>query len=102
MKRLRNVLYSQGIAPYVFVLPFLLTFAVFFIYPILTTVRMSFQDILPGQVQNIGWKNYQRLFGDKVFGQAVFNSIRYMVLTCALLIPLPAVCLHDQQPVDGV
>lgn len=89
MQKIKRIFYSQGIAPYVFVLPFLLTFAVFFVYPIITTIQMSFQDILPGQVQYVGWKNYQRLFGDKVFGQAVFNSIRYMLITCALLIPFP-------------
>ena len=89
MKKIRNLFYSQKIAPYVFILPFVLTFLVFFVYPLLKTTQMSFQDILPGQVQNIGWKNYQRLFGDKTFGQAVFNSTRYMVITCALLIPFP-------------
>ena len=89
MQRIKKLLYSQKIAPYVFVLPFVLTFLVFFIYPLTSTIRMSFQDILPGQVQWIGIKNYQRLLGDKVFGQAVYNSVRYMVITCALLIPFP-------------
>jgi arabinosaccharide transport system permease protein len=89
MQKLKRLLYSQKIAPYVFILPFVLTFLVFFVYPLISTVKMSFQDILPGQVQWVGLKNYQRLLGDKVFGQAVFNSVRYMVITCALLIPFP-------------
>ena len=72
-----------------FVLPFLLTFLVFFIYPLFTTTRMSFQSVLPGEVEWIGLWNYNRLLGDRVFGQAVFNSVRYMVITCALLIPFP-------------
>lgn len=89
MKKAKNLLYSQAIAPYLFILPFLIIFLVFFIYPFLSTVRMSFQDILPGQITNIGFKNYQRLLSDKVFGQAVFNSVRYTIITCALLIPFP-------------
>lgn len=89
MQKVKKLLYSQRIAPYVFILPFVLTFLIFFVYPLISTVRMSFQDILPGQVEWVGLKNYQRLLGDKVFGQAVFNSVRYMVITCALLIPLP-------------
>ncbi len=89
MQRVRKFLFSQKIAPYVFVLPFLLTFLIFFIYPLTSTIRMSFQDILPGQVKWVGTANYERLLGDKVFGTAVFNSIRYMVITCALLIPFP-------------
>lgn len=89
MQKVKRLLYSQSIAPYIFILPFVLTFAVFFLYPLTTTIRMSFQDILPGQVEWIGIKNYERLLGDKVFGQAVFNSVRYMLITCALLIPFP-------------
>ncbi len=89
MHTVKKLLYSQKIAPYVFVLPFVVTFLVFFVYPLISTVRMSFQDILPGQVEWIGTKNYQRLLGDKMFGQAVSNSVRYMVITCALLIPFP-------------
>lgn len=89
MQKIKKLLYSQRIAPYVFVLPFLLTFLVFFISPLVSTVRMSFYNILPGQEEWWGLKNYQRLLGDKVFGQAVFNSVRYMLITCALLIPFP-------------
>ncbi len=89
MQKAKRLLYSQTLAPYVFVLPFVLTFAIFFVSPLLSTIQMSFQDILPGQVEWVGLKNYQRLLGDKVFGQAVFNSLRYMVITCALLIPFP-------------
>jgi arabinosaccharide transport system permease protein len=89
VQKIKKLLYSQRIAPYVFILPFLLTFLIFFVYPLISTVKMSFQDILPGQVEWVGLKNYQRLLGDKVFGQAVYNSVRYMVITCALLIPFP-------------
>ncbi len=89
MQKIKKLLYSQRIAPYVFILPFILTFLIFFVYPLISTVKMSFQDILPGKVEWVGLKNYQRLLGDKVFGQAVYNSVRYMVITCALLIPFP-------------
>ncbi len=89
MYKIKKLFYSQKIAPYVFVLPFLLTFLIFFLYPLLTTFKMSMQDILPGQVEFVGLKWYQRLMGDKVFGQAVMNSLRYMIITCVLLIPFP-------------
>ncbi|MDR1599765.1 MAG: sugar ABC transporter permease [Oscillospiraceae bacterium] len=103
MTSVRKLLYSKKIAPYVFVLPFTLTFAVFFIYPLISTVRMSFQDILPGQVKWVGLSNYRRLLGDKVFGQAVFNSVRYMAITCALLIPFPMLfaCMISSKSMRG-
>ena len=37
---------QEKIAPYVFVLPFILTFLVFFLYPIISTIIIDFQEIL--------------------------------------------------------
>ncbi len=87
----RQVLYSQSIAPYVFIMPFVLTFAIFFVYPLLSTVMMSFQSIQSSTSEWIGFKNYSDLFGNKTFYTAVTNSLRYTVYTCALLIPFPLV-----------
>lgn len=69
----------------------MLTFIIFFIYPLATTVQMSFQDILPGQVTPVGLKNYQRLLGDRIFRTAVSNSVRYTIWTLLLLIPFPLI-----------
>ncbi len=85
----RDLLYSQNVAPYVFVAPFIITFVVFFAYPFISTVMMSFQDITGAGTKWIGFKNYQDLFGNKNFYTAVRNSVVYMVLTCAILIPVP-------------
>lgn len=84
-----SFLYSWKVAPYVFVLPFIITFLVFWIYPFCSSVMMSFQEILPGQITWVGLKNYTKLLKDKTFYTAVGNSFMYMVLTCALLIPFP-------------
>ncbi len=91
MRKSVAFLYNQKVAPYVFVLPFVLTFLIFFIYPVITTVQMSFQDILPGMVNNVGFKNYERLLGDRIFRTAVSNSILYTLWTLLLLIPFPLV-----------
>ena len=85
----KELLYSQKVAPYVFVLPFLLTFAIFFLYPLISTIMMSFQDIKGSGTTWIGFKNYENMFKNKNFWIAVKNSMRYMVLTCAILIPMP-------------
>lgn len=85
----RELLYSVKVAPYVFVLPFILTFVIFFLYPLISTVLMSFQDIKGSGSQWIGFKNYDNMFSNKTFYIAVKNSVTYMVLTCALLIPFP-------------
>ncbi len=85
----KHLLYSQGIAPYMFMLPFILTFLIFFLYPLVTTIKMSFQSITATSAEWIGFKNYQNLFSNKTFYTAVKNSVRYTVITCALLIPFP-------------
>lgn len=85
----RNVLYSQKVAPYIFVLPFVLSFCVFWIYPLCSTIVMSFQNIVPGSTTFMGLKNYEKLLSDTAFRTAIFNSFRYMLLTLVILIPLP-------------
>ena len=85
----RTVLYSQKIAPYVFILPFVITFLVFFLYPFINTIMMSFQNITGSGTEWIGFKNYENMFSNKTFFIAMKNSLRYMVLTCLLLIPFP-------------
>jgi len=84
-----NFLYNWRVAPYVFVLPFILAFAIFWVYPLFSAFQMSFQNIRPGQIQWAGFANYQRLFKDPTFFLAVGNSFLYMVLTILLLIPFP-------------
>lgn len=86
---MKRLLYSPKIAPYIFVLPFVLTVLVFWLSPIVKSVIMSTQDILPGSTQSVGVANYQRLLGDRLFYVALWNSFRYMVCTLLLLIPIP-------------
>ena len=90
----RELLYSQKLAPYVFVAPFIITFAVFFVYPMITTVLMSFQEITGSGTTWVGFKNYQDMFANKNFYTAVSNSMTYMLLTCAILIPVPMVLAY--------
>ena len=77
------------VAPYVFVLPFLLSFSIFWIYPFFSAIQMSFQNILPGQITWVGLENYKNLFRDTVFYTAIGNSFLYMLFTIVLLIPFP-------------
>lgn len=89
MSKIKKIFYSQKIAPYVFVLPFLLSFLIFWMYPLFSTVKMSFQSVLPGQVEWVGAANYTKLLKDTVFHTAILNSGKYTLFTIALLIPFP-------------
>jgi arabinosaccharide transport system permease protein len=80
---------AQNIAPYFFVLPFIITFLVFFLYPLLNSFTMSFQK-LNGfyDVSFIGIKNYRNLFNVHYY-TAIWNSVRYTFWTIFVLVPLP-------------
>ena len=87
--KIKKILYSQKAAPYVFVLPFILSFLIFWIYPVFRTVGMSMQNIKPTGTTFVGLDNYTKLLADGVFHTAIKNSFQYMLLTLVFLIPFP-------------
>ena len=46
MSKVKRFFYSQKAAPYVFILPFVITIILFWIAPIANGVLLSFQDVL--------------------------------------------------------
>lgn len=87
---IKKFVYSQKVAPYVFVLPFIIIFLIFWSYPLVNSFVMSFQDRMLGQDPKwVGEANYSKLFTDKVFLTAIKNSVVYMIGTLVLLIPFP-------------
>ncbi len=87
--KFKKLFYSQKVAPYVFVLPFIISFFLFWVYPLITAFTMSFQDIGAIKSEWIGIANYTKLLKDNVFRIAVMNSVKYMFFTLVLLIPFP-------------
>jgi arabinosaccharide transport system permease protein len=80
---------SQKIAPYVFILPFVLTFLIFFLYPLVSSFIMSFQKLDSfTDVQFVGLKNYRNLFNVHYY-TAILNSMRYTFWTILVLVPVP-------------
>ncbi len=84
---MKKLLYSQKAAPYVFILPFVLTVLVFWMGPVMKGVTLSFQDVLKDQW--VGLSNYKRILTDRIFWIAVRNSVKYTIWTLVLLIPFP-------------
>jgi putative chitobiose transport system permease protein len=75
-----------SLTPYLFLTPALLVIAVFVLYPIIAVVYYSFTDysIVTPPVW-IGLKNFQRLFQDPIFWQALRNSFIYLLVTPTLI-----------------
>jgi len=57
--------------------PWLLTFAVFWLYPLLYALVMSFTDYrtLTNEMSWIGFDNYEAVFKDKMFWKALLNTV---------------------------
>lgn len=61
---------------YVFISPFYILFAIFGLYPLLFSFVLSFTDWKGrGELNFIGWKNYELMLKDKVFWQSVQNGV---------------------------
>ena len=86
----KKFLYSQKVAPYVFISPFIITFLVFFAYSIVSMVMMSFQKVAGANTAFIGLDNY-KVLSNSIFQKSLKNSIFYTIVSCALMIPIPLV-----------
>lgn len=90
MTRTTSYFRAYRLVPYVFVLPFIISFCVFYAYPLVGTTIMSFQRIVPGETHFIGLENYNRMISND-FWQALSVSFKYTVLTILILIPGPII-----------
>lgn len=84
----QNIIMRPKFAPYFFMLPFIFSFLVFFVYPAANTVIMSFHTIVPGEYSFVGLMNYKKLFNAHFF-RALKNNVIYTVTTLLILIPFP-------------
>ncbi|WP_112182333.1 MULTISPECIES: carbohydrate ABC transporter permease [Paraliobacillus] len=79
---------SKKVVPYIFVFPFIISFLILTLYPAVRGIIMSFQSILPGQVQFIGLDNYSRVANANFF-KALSNTSIYVLLTVLILTIVP-------------
>ncbi|MCA1011435.1 carbohydrate ABC transporter permease [Halobacillus halophilus] len=96
--KIMGILNSRKVVPYIFVAPFLISFLVLTLYPAIQGIIMSFQSILPGQVNFIGLENYSRVF-NPAFYDAFWNTTIYVVITVIVLTIIPmllAVALNSK------
>ncbi|OOB78074.1 MAG: ABC transporter [Epulopiscium sp. Nele67-Bin002] len=74
---------------YLFVLPFVIVFLIFSVYPVLRTLYLSFTDYKGYGTENfVGMANYIRVINDKFFWQALWNTIKIWSVNIVLQIGL--------------
>ena len=80
---------QQKLAPYLFVSPFLLLFAVFGLYPIIKSLQLAtYATNGPKDLVFIGLGNFKFLLADPDFHTAVKNTVTYAVFSVLLQLPL--------------
>lgn len=79
------------IAPYLFILPYLLIFATFWAWPIVSSFLMSFKDSRLGAAAPFGLANWSRLVKDEFFRTALRNTLVILVVQVPLMLSLATV-----------
>ena len=89
-KKQRRLVMQENIAAYLFLLPFLVFFVGFVLYPMFMCVYTSFFDATMGREDIfVGFENYKALFQDEVFWIALKNT---MVI---VLVSVPITCIFS-------
>ena len=75
--------FFERIKPLLYLLPFIISVTIFTLYPIVNVIRMSFLEgykYLTGAYTGIGFGNYQKVFADPYFRQALSNTFKYVLI----------------------
>jgi multiple sugar transport system permease protein len=73
---------SQTATALILIAPFLIVYGLLFVYPTLKMIGMTFTDApLIGSGSWVGLKNYYRLFSDRLFSVAVWNTFYFVLLS---------------------
>jgi alpha-glucoside transport system permease protein len=74
----RRDLRRSSIRPWLFVLPALLFLALYLVYPVIETLRLSLYDKYG--LEFVGFSNYAWAFSDGGFWQAAFNNLGWLII----------------------
>ena len=89
-KRFWTMERQQSAAGWAFLAPATLLIFIFSFWPMFQALLTSFQRGLPTALTYSDplWRNYQRLFQDKVFIQSVTNTITYLIVQVPIMLVL--------------
>ena len=100
----RRRLRTGSVAPYLFVLPFVVLFCVFVVAPLIYAAYISFfRQTMVGGNRFVGFDNYARAFADPDFWEGVRNVLSFggIFIPVLLVIALGAALLLDSGAVHG-
>ena len=95
--------HQMRLAPLIFLLPALIMFLIYVIYPIIQSIRLSFYDWDGlGEMTYIGLENYYELFDSDEFWTAIKNNILWLVFYMLSPVAGLFIALYLNQQVAGI
>ena len=86
-ERRRNFV-NKKTAPYIFLLPMIVLFGVFMVYPVIKSLALSFYDFEGGEYLFCGINNYVTMFRDPVFWKSLGNTFIYLAIQVPVMVIL--------------
>ena len=81
----RNITRANMVRPWLFLFPALAALGLYLAYPVVDTLLMSFSERLPGnRSQLVGFANYQQMFNEPKFWEAMRNNLLWLIVVPAL------------------
>lgn len=74
---------------YFFLAPWLLIFSIFYFYPLIYGIGVSFTDYGLAGIKPNGVNNYIRIFDDYAFWRSLAGTVRYAVVVIPLRLAIP-------------
>ncbi|MEZ5756191.1 MAG: sugar ABC transporter permease [Paracoccaceae bacterium] len=80
-----NINRANMIRPWLFLFPALLALGIYLTYPVFETLRLSLTQRIPGGGSEwVGLQNYQNMFGEPKFWEALRNNMLWLIVVPAL------------------
>lgn len=76
---------KKKMVPYVFLLPCFIIFSLFMVYPIISSVILSFNEFKGLNSVFVGLKNYKILFSDPIFYKSLGNTFIFLLIQVPLM-----------------
>lgn len=87
-RRRRSSIGHPRYTPYLFLLPVIVLFAVFKVYPYVSALWQSFTSNRGGATEFVGLENYLRLLQDPLFYRALFNTFVILIIQVPIMLGL--------------
>lgn len=87
MQSRNKIIFNRKIIPYLLISPYLVFLLVFVLFPVFFCFFLTFHKWnIISPMRFIGFQNYTRLFHDRLFWKAIWNTVKFLIVNVPLQI----------------